>query len=93
MKNCRVIPREARLTQLRLLWAEVVIKGREKRIWNRGEKKIKTWKLKDLIKRRIFEERVTDRTEEANHCCSCWFFKSIIEFQKGILWRNNSEET
>ena len=57
MKNFKVFPGEACLTQHRLLWAEVVIRRRKKRIWNRGEKKIKAWKLKDSIKRRIFEER------------------------------------
>ena len=48
------------------MWAEVVIKERKKRVWNRGEKKIKAWKLKDPIKRRMFEERVSDRIEGAN---------------------------
>ena len=33
----------------------------KKRVWKRGEKKIKTWKLKDLVKRRMFEERMSDR--------------------------------
>ena len=65
MKNCKVIPGEACLTQHRLLWAEVGIKGR-KRVWNRGEIKIKDWKLKDPIKRRMFVERVNDRIERAN---------------------------
>ena len=66
IKNSKVIPGEACLTQHRLLWAEVVIKGRKKRVWNRGEKKIKAWKLKDPIKRRMFVERVNDRIEGAN---------------------------
>ena len=61
MKNCKVIPGEARL-----LWAEVVIIGRKKRVWNREEIKIKAWNLKDPIKRRIFVERVNDRIEGAN---------------------------
>ena len=43
--------------------AEVVIKGRKKQVWNRGEKKIKAWKLKDPIKRGMLEERVSDRTD------------------------------
>ena len=66
MKNCKVIPGKACLTKHRFLWAEVVIKGRKKRVWNTGEKKIKAWKLKDPIKRRMFEERVSDRNERAN---------------------------
>ena len=46
MKNCKVIPVEERLTQHRLLWAEVAINKRQKkRVWNRREKKIKDWKL------------------------------------------------
>ena len=36
-------------------------KRRKKQVWNRGEKKIKAWKLKDPIKRRMFEERISDR--------------------------------
>ena len=58
-----MIPGEECLTQHRLLWAEVVIKGRKKRVWNRGEKKINAWKLKDPIKRRMFEGRVRDRIQ------------------------------
>ena len=65
MKNCKVIPGKACFTQHRLLWAEVVIKGRKRRVWNREDKKIKAWKLKDPIKRRMFEERVSDRIEGA----------------------------
>ena len=42
-----------------------MIKGRKKRVWNRGERKIKAWRLKDPIKRRAFEERVSDRIEGA----------------------------
>ena len=45
----------------RLLWAEVVIRGKKKRVCQRDEKKIKAWKLKDPIKRRIFDERMSDR--------------------------------
>ena len=45
---------------MRLLWAEAAIKGRKKRVWNREEKKIKAWKLKDSIKRRMCVERVND---------------------------------
>ena len=66
MKNCKEIPGEVCLTQHRLLWAEVMIRGRKKRVWNRGEKKIKAWKLKNPIKRRMFVERVNDRIEGAN---------------------------
>ena len=66
IKNSKLIPGEACLTQHRLLWTEVVIKGRKKRIWNRGKKKIKAWKLKDPIKRRMFLERVNDRIKGAN---------------------------
>ena len=61
MKNYKVIPGEACLTQHRLLWAEVVIRGRKKRVSKRGEKKIKAWKPKDRIKRRMAEERMSDR--------------------------------
>ena len=45
---------------------EVVIKGRKKRVWNRGERKIKAWKLNNPIKRRMFEERKSVRIEGAN---------------------------
>ena len=41
-------------------------KGRKKRVWNKGDKIIKAWKLKDPMKRRMFEERVSDRIEGAN---------------------------
>ena len=54
------------MTQHRLLWAVIVVKGRKKRVWNTEEKKIKAWKLKDPIKRRMFEERMSDRIEGAN---------------------------
>ena len=37
-KNCKVIQGGACLTQHRLLWAEVVIRGRKKRVWKRREK-------------------------------------------------------
>ena len=47
MKNCKVIPGEACLTQHRLLWDELVIKGRKMRVWKREKKKIKAWKLQD----------------------------------------------
>ena len=43
-----------------------MLKGRKKRVCSRRERKIKAWKLKDSIKRRIFEERVSDRIEEEN---------------------------
>ena len=66
LKNFKVIPGETCLTPYRLLWAEVVIKGRKKRVWNRGDKKIKSCKLKDLIKRRVFKERMCDRIEGVN---------------------------
>ena len=36
------------------------------RVWKRGEKKIKPWKLEDAIKRRMFEEGMSDRIEGAN---------------------------
>ena len=39
MKNCKVIPGETCLTQHRLLWAEVVIRRREKKGFGRGEKR------------------------------------------------------
>ena len=35
-------------------------------MWNKGEKKIKAWKFKDLIKRRTFQGKVSDRIEGAN---------------------------
>ena len=61
MKNCKVIPGEACLTQHRLLRAEVVIRGGKKRVWKRGEMKIKAWKLKGPIKRRCLKrERVIE---------------------------------
>ena len=66
MKNCKVIPGEACLIKHRLLWAEVVIKGRKKRVWKIREKKVKVWKLKHPIKRKMVEERVSDRIEGAN---------------------------
>ena len=46
MKNFKGISGEGCVTQHRLLWAEVVIKGRKKRVCNWGEKKLKAWKLK-----------------------------------------------
>ena len=57
MKKCKVIPEEARFTQHRLLWAEIVIKRRKKR----GEKQIKAWKQNDSIKKRMIEERVLSK--------------------------------
>ena len=36
------------------------------KVWSRGEKKIRVWKLKNPIKRRMFVERVNDRIEGAN---------------------------
>ena len=53
------------MTQHRLVWAEVVIKGR-KECLEEGRKKIRAWKLNDPIKRRMFEVRVSDRIEKAN---------------------------
>ena len=66
MKNCKVLPGEACLTQHRFLWTDIVIRGKKKRIWKREEMKIKPWKLKDPIKSGMFEERVSDRIEGAN---------------------------
>ena len=39
----------------------------------RVEKKIKAWKLKDPINRKLFEERASDRIEGANvnHAVKC----------------------
>ena len=65
IKNGKKIPGEVCLTQHRLVWAEVVIKGR-KECLEEGRKKIRAWKLNDPIKRRMFEVRVSDRIEKAN---------------------------
>ena len=56
IKNCKVLPEEACFTHHRLLWAEVVF----------GIGQLKTWKLKNPIKRIMFKERVSDKIEGAN---------------------------
>ena len=43
-----------------------MIRERKKRVWKRGDLKSKAWKLKDPIKRKMFEERVSDRIKGAN---------------------------
>ena len=52
------------MTQHRLLWAEVVITGKQKRVWKRGEKQIKAWKVNDPISREeCLKKKVSDRIE------------------------------
>ena len=54
------------LDSKQIVVAKVLIRGSKKRVWKSREKKIKAWKRKDSIKRRIFRKRVSDRLERAN---------------------------
>ena len=64
VKNCKVIPGEACITQHRLLCADLCVRHMKRPKMKNGEKRIKVWKLKDEQTRRHFEERLTERVEE-----------------------------
>ena len=61
VRDCMVIPGEACLTQHRLLKADIKVKNLKRRKKQRGDKKIKVWKLKDEETRRQFEMKVQQK--------------------------------
>jgi len=61
VKNCKVIPGEECIMQHRLVCAELVVADMKKPKMKKGEKRIKTWKLKDEQTRRLFEERLKEK--------------------------------
>jgi len=62
--DCKVIPGEECITQHRLVCADMVVKGLKKSIRRRGEKRIKTWRLKDPEIKREFQEKLSHRIGE-----------------------------
>ena len=67
-----------------------MIRGRKKRFRKRG-KEIKTWKLKDIFKRRLFEERVSNRIEGAN-IDQAGLLNALL-YSAREVWRDSWEET
>ncbi len=61
IKNCKVIPGEACLTQHRQLCCDFIIRSMKMPKTWRGEKSIKLWKLKNEQRRKQFEERLQER--------------------------------
>ncbi len=62
VKNCKVIPGKACLTQHRLLCCDFIIRNMKMPKTRRGEKRIKLCKLKTEQNRKQFEERLQERT-------------------------------
>ncbi len=60
VKNCKVTPGEECLTQHRLLCCDLVIKNIKMPKIQKGEKRIKLWKLKNEQRRKQFEDRLQE---------------------------------
>ncbi len=65
VKNCKVIPGEECLIQHRLLSCDLVNKNMMMPKSQKGEKKVKLWKLKNEQRRKEFEERLQENTAGA----------------------------
>ncbi len=60
VKNCKVIPGEACLTQHRLQGCDLVIKNMKMPKTQKGDKRIKLWKLNNEQRRKQFEDRLQE---------------------------------
>ena len=61
VRDFKVIPGDACLTQHPLLWADLNVMILKRKKKQRGEKKMKEWKLKDGKMRRQFEVKVQQK--------------------------------
>ncbi len=63
VKNCKVIPGEACITQHRLLCCDFLTRNMKMPKIQKGEKRIKLWKLKNEQRRKQFEETARKQQE------------------------------
>ncbi len=62
VNNCKVIPSEECLTQHKLVCCDLVIKNMKMPKIQKGENRIKMWKLKNEQRRKQFEERLQENS-------------------------------
>ncbi len=84
MKDLKVIPGEACLTQHRLLVMDMCIKGDGKALKKTTSRKLKVWKLKDEEKRLEFE-RVCQRKNDTNNIDWEQLQSNILQAAKEVL--------
>lgn len=65
VKDCKVIPGEACLTQHRLLCLDAIVKEVKRQTKRKETKKIKVWKLREERTRQEFEENVKRRNQNS----------------------------